>query len=126
MSSGDEEEKNRKDYEMETKENDLLFETFPITSTPAEPAILHNGEVKLKDKGPISYPKALKILLQSLARKEFPSDINRNMCLVVNIAEVGEDFRDGNAWNATKGKDFKIYHIEGTGKDMKVLVGKSE
>ena len=74
------------------------------------------GEVTLVNpKVPIDNIKALSVLVSfdpSKAATEFLPKIDRDICLVVNIESVGNDFRDGNSWKPTKGKQVKTYQIE--------------
>ena len=58
------------------------------------------------------------------ALHQFPPTIERNICLIVNMTSVGTDFTDDNAWRCTSGTPKKYYHIEGTGKETRVVPGK--
>ena len=55
-----------------------------------------------------------------MALNAFRWSIIRNLCGIVNISHVGIDFKNGNAWRATKGAEKKFYHKIG----QKIYPGK--
>ena len=86
-----------------------------------------HGEIRLANcKTPLQSPDALKHLLlfhRSNAMKIFPSVIDREICVVVDLTDVGSDMNNGNAWRSTSATLGKIYNVTGAGEELRVWPG---
>ena len=49
--------------------------------------------------------------------------IDRDICVVVDLTDVGSDMNNGNAWRSTSATLGKIYNVTGAGEELRVWPG---